>query len=575
MGIGGLVVIFTLFGTSSFLQAKQPPYWSIPAILQPKFKITGSRLNSLIEPLKEQNLTPDKLIEVSFLNIKTLDEITHDVVPGFIQDTERTQSSQVFFMQGWDVRLIIPSSIKAYFKSNETIELKKLKNNTYELPKDKDFTVKIDAKGIEAELLLPQDSSPKDNNPITLMQKRAPAGTPIEYHLKGDIIKDIIKKEGKITVLFFSENSLKPFKVVSMDVKNRENKQGLWGTVVMPEVEFEKTLQPSKPLTAVALVTNESGDFTVKIDDIVVTRNRVGIFLGLAVIFIFLIIVLLSKATTKWTEARRCKWKQLSPMERFFRFPLHFAVTPLGRYSISLAQILFWTLIVIFAFVYVAFTRGEFLTITGQILTLLGISGTTAVVAKATAMARVGEIPLEYMKGIDENRIPRFRDLFSIGDVPHIFKFQIFAFTLLAGGQVIRELLQTGNFPELGENLLTLMGISGGIYIANELATENVWKKLDGLLKIINKKEEQKSAIDDELAIQSGELKELESQLEKLQNKVPKDDPDKCRVDELNKRIAEIKGKLKKKELSTKLEEDIGTHKGEVTDLLKKIYTEA
>ena len=209
-----------------------------------------------------------------------------------------------------------------------------------------------------------------------------------------------------------------------------------------------------------------------------------------------------------------------------------------------------------------------------QMLTLLGISGATSVVSKAAAVTRLREIPDEYIKDIKKDRIPHFRDLFCIGDIPNIFKFQIFAFTLLAGSLVIRELLRSGNFPTLEQNLLTLMGISGGVYIANELATKNVWEKLQKLINEHDKKKKEVVELDglkSKKTVVEKELVELRTDLAKRET-IPPDDPDKKREHELKDRIAKYEEKFAtRKEVETKEK----SFENEIGELLKKIYTEA
>lgn len=184
-------------------------------------------------------------------------------------------------------------------------------------------------------------------------------------------------------------------------------------------------------------------------------------------------------------DTRAKQWKDQRPswLSRILLYPLHFAITPIGTYSISVAQIMFWTAIVIFASIYVFFIRSEFLHVSEQVLTLLGISGGTALVAKANAVVRSREIPAEFFKGVDRTRIPRLRDLICIGGIPSIFKFQIFAFTLINGVLVIKQLYSHFNFPVIPNEQLILMGISSGVYLGNEITWENIWdtmkKKLD------------------------------------------------------------------------------------------------
>ena len=219
--------------------------------------------------------------------------------------------------------------------------------------------------------------------------------------------------------------------------------------------------------------------------------RKAATFWGVLVLVIFLVIVALMKPNLFPTDARfnadtrAKKWKEQNHFwfSRLLLYPLHFAITPIGTYSISIAQIVFWTAIVIFASIYVFFIRSEFLHVSEQVLILLGISGGTALAAKANAVVRSQEIPAEFFKGVDRTRIPRLRDLICIGGIPSIFKFQIFAFTLINGIFVLKQLYFHFNFPVIPDKQLILMGISSGVYLGNEITWENIWdamkKKVD------------------------------------------------------------------------------------------------
>ncbi len=173
--------------------------------------------------------------------------------------------------------------------------------------------------------------------------------------------------------------------------------------------------------------------------------------------------------------------------------PMSFAKTPLGTYSISLAQALFWTSILIWAGIFVSYSRYELVLVPTQMLVLAGIAGSTALTAKAAAMVRIREIPQQYQRLV-KVREPRWGDMISIGGQPNLFKFQIFAFTLIVGAQVILSIFKTGTFPHLDDNILALMGISGGAYVANELAGPSKWKDIREKLTKLKKLKEDSAA---------------------------------------------------------------------------------
>lgn len=207
-----------------------------------------------------------------------------------------------------------------------------------------------------------------------------------------------------------------------------------------------------------------------------------------------------SKDTRFKDDTRTKDWGNRRKFVRFLLLPLKFTITQnTGRYSVSLFQILFWTSIVIFASVYVFVVRGEFINITDQVLVLLGISGGTALASKVTAVLRSEEIPPKYFEGISRNRLPKLGDLVCIEGTPNIFKFQMFAFTLINGAIVLKRLVTQFDFPDIPASQMILMGINSGVYIGNEIGMENIWetikKKVDYAGSDENKINEVKSEV--------------------------------------------------------------------------------
>jgi hypothetical protein len=205
-------------------------------------------------------------------------------------------------------------------------------------------------------------------------------------------------------------------------------------------------------------------------------------------------------------DARHSEWTGQAKLKRFLLYPLNFAITPISTYSISAVQVVFWTFIIIFAAAFVFVTQSDFLPITEQVLILLGISGGTALAAKANALMKSKDIPKEYFSGIQRSRFPKLRDFVTVGGIPNIFKFQIFAFTLINGVIVLKELCSAFAFPVIPPEQLTLMGISSAIYLGNEVTMENVWEKIE-------KKVEKADKIQDK---QSDEYKELKGEIQDL-----------------------------------------------------------
>jgi hypothetical protein len=343
----------------------------------------------------------------------------------------------------------------------------------------------------------PEEMMPLRESPIDLVDHRAPSGKPFSFTIT--LPKETQNEEKSFRVYFTAGRNT----IESSAHVNKEEAKGneLVYTVkaIVPKYEdiFKKVQREwhegwwSARRARVNISTHVAQEDYKNSFPFAIPLRRAATFWGVLVLVIFLVIIALMKPdpfptdTRFKTDTRAKEWRDQHPswLSRLLLYPLHFAITPIGTYSISVAQIMFWTAIVIFASIYVFFIRSEFLHFSEQVLTLLGISGGTALAAKANAVVRSREIPAEFFKGVDRTRIPRPRDLICIGGIPNIFKFQIFAFTLINGFLVLKQLYFHFNFPVIPNEQLILMGISSGVYLGNEITWENIWdtmkKKLD------------------------------------------------------------------------------------------------
>ena len=248
-------------------------------------------------------------------------------------------------------------------------------------------------------------------------------------------------------------------------------------------------------------------------------------------LFIILIGLLKPQAILKEDDVfekdeSKTEWENTHKLKRLFLYPLNFAITPLGAYSISLTQIVFWTFITIFGLVYVHRISEEFLVITPQVLMLLGIGGGTALGAKMNARSNAIDIPTYYLKFVTKKRIPKLKDIISIGGQPNIFKFQMLAFTLIIGCYVVVDIIKNYAFPEIPENMITMMGISSLIYLGNEVTMKGVWDQIKEQKKEIDdydpfKKLPNKTKIEIEaLAKKDSEFKRMFDEMKRLLNSI-------------------------------------------------------
>jgi len=140
--------------------------------------------------------------------------------------------------------------------------------------------------------------------------------------------------------------------------------------------------------------------------------------------------------------------------------------------SLSLFQIFFWTVITVWALVYVFIVTGTLLSLTAEMLTLLGIAGTGSVLARliASRQAMVTSPPA-YLS--PPGSPPEFWQMLSTKNslgVPSfdLMKLQLFVFTLVIGVYIVWRITDTATFPALDTNTLLLLGVSQGIYVGGK-----------------------------------------------------------------------------------------------------------
>lgn len=163
------------------------------------------------------------------------------------------------------------------------------------------------------------------------------------------------------------------------------------------------------------------------------------------------------------------------PKKRSRFDPIWFVSGKYGGASLSLAQILLWTVLVFSASFYVLVVSGKLLDLTHEVLMLLGIAGGSSVIAKIAASAR-DEKGREI--AAPQPRDPKWLHLFQTEGRPDIYKVQMALFTTLAAVFVIGKIYGTLEFPELPAGLLTLIGISNGVYLGAKATSKTVFEKL-------------------------------------------------------------------------------------------------
>jgi hypothetical protein len=135
---------------------------------------------------------------------------------------------------------------------------------------------------------------------------------------------------------------------------------------------------------------------------------------------------------------------------------------PVGKkmFSLALSQMLFWTVLVMGAYVFIWATTGDIDTVTDSVLILMGISSVTGLSARLID-ATTGGVPVtpELSSGSYWKDILRGTTDYE----PH--RLQIVAWTLVLGIVFICTVWSDLTMPSFNGTLLTLMGISSGTYL--------------------------------------------------------------------------------------------------------------
>ena len=134
-----------------------------------------------------------------------------------------------------------------------------------------------------------------------------------------------------------------------------------------------------------------------------------------------------------------------------------------GPYSLSLSQLLFWTTLVIGAFIYMLVLTDIASSLNTSILLLLGISIATTGIASYIDGRK-------YKKVINAKKkhINFITDVLSDGCKFSVQRVQIFAWNLVLGIYFVWYTIINKSMPEFSDTLLFLMGVSSASYLGGK-----------------------------------------------------------------------------------------------------------
>ncbi|MEA2560302.1 MAG: hypothetical protein QOH06_1806 [Acidobacteriota bacterium] len=141
--------------------------------------------------------------------------------------------------------------------------------------------------------------------------------------------------------------------------------------------------------------------------------------------------------------------------------------TAQAPYSLSRFQLAFWSLLVIAAYLFIWLITQELDTITGSVLALLGIGSATALGATIIDQGKPANPPVVVAATMAVPVASRgfLNDVLSDEQGLSIYRFQLFAWTLVLGVIFCASVYDGLEMPQFSTTLLGLMGISSGTYL--------------------------------------------------------------------------------------------------------------
>jgi len=129
-------------------------------------------------------------------------------------------------------------------------------------------------------------------------------------------------------------------------------------------------------------------------------------------------------------------------------------------YSLGRAQLFFWTVLFVIAYLLVCFRTDSLPDIPGSILAIIGISVATTAASKVVENTNKDKVHID----AEAKSEGWFLDILSDGSSINIQRFQNVVFNLVFGIILIQKTISTNLLPDFDNNVLMLLGISSGAY---------------------------------------------------------------------------------------------------------------
>jgi hypothetical protein len=136
---------------------------------------------------------------------------------------------------------------------------------------------------------------------------------------------------------------------------------------------------------------------------------------------------------------------------------------PARAYSLGRCQMAFWLFLVSGMFVFIWITTGQYTgVLTADALVLLGISGTTGLVAIGVDRTKQAQGLWTPVKNAGSSFL---KDIIFADGAPALHRVQMVLWTLILGAVFVRTSYETLQLPVFDATLLAMIGISGTLYI--------------------------------------------------------------------------------------------------------------
>ncbi|MBI9067375.1 MAG: hypothetical protein JEZ09_08795 [Salinivirgaceae bacterium] len=135
-------------------------------------------------------------------------------------------------------------------------------------------------------------------------------------------------------------------------------------------------------------------------------------------------------------------------------------------FSLSRTQMAFWTLIIVISYFIIWWNTGESLSISAEVLALMGISSGTTAIGHLIDSDDITNPRIVKRHQATISNSGFLSNIISDANGYSIHRLQNVVFTIAIGAYFLFEVWDTNKMPDINGNLIVLMGISSGTYLA-------------------------------------------------------------------------------------------------------------